>query len=932
MNKILLLILMVSAVVFFNGAAFVEDVGMRTSGVVSHADWANRALNDSSFMTFDAFWGAAGTEYIIDKAKANGMPRLYWRMFGGARGFYNAQLDEDGDGATDVIIQNNYYIMPIEREYDRGHFLLIDFSDTFHEIRLPDSNASTSMPVTYELHLKMENLDGNAGVINYTLRFADMNDQHWDLHIMGNGSLRNADGSSQMAFDPVTYYHYYRFVCTSSTDVKAIIDLDPAKEILLISEQGGGGYFALISGALPTPSMRVDICSVSSGAHVPPAKLPDEDWDRLKSNYGADPDWYQRPWGFDWSNQSAPHQFNISVSAGYGYQRLDYQYAFANDTSRWGEGVDEFSYAMDYGQQQGLEMYAWFSVGEENHYGHGPISRYATLHPEHLEVDMYGNAWKGRLSYSFPDVRAHKMDVIREIVERYHPDGLFLGFNRRGYRDPLDNPGVEPVRDSTGTCIFGFDSQVISDYQAEYGVDPTTLPNNDESWIQFRCDKGWTQFLRDIKSEFPDLPVVTMIFYYDAATARRADLFDWDTWLDDGLVDGISFLLNREESWMEGSGWNDRPNPVEWAADIMEARKAEIDGRADCIGGIYCYDITPSEVQSNTLQTYLGGADELMWWETTPMEFSGGHDGAAWAQVNLLSDLLYSKDSIAVDASDSVTIYWRAKSDKYYKILYSDGLDAGWNVVPGQESIIGYSRVMSWTDDGSVITPSISATGRRFYKVAQSDSGTVIFDDLCEVVYHFDETSGNVADDGSENNRDGVVYDSGPPQWGSGKFDNALYFDGIADDATRVTVSEPLASGPYKLTIEAWIKLDTKTANLDIAWQGPYIYLWVNGSGRLEGLIFDGQNHKVYGSTAIPAGQWVHVALVYDGTNPTREVKLFVNGIVDGYVPYTGESGIAGGGPYTFVLGDNDWTHTWAQGREFKGWIDDFSITYDVLY
>jgi Concanavalin A-like lectin/glucanases superfamily/Glycosyl hydrolase-like 10 len=929
-----LMIPIISALILFNGSAFAEDVGMRTSGVVSHGDWSHMAIVDATrFMSFDAFWGSTGTEYIVDTAKANGMTRLYWRMFGGARAYYNSQLDEDGDGVNDVIIQNNYYIMPIEREYDRGHFLIVDVSDTYHEIRLPDSNASAVMPVTYELHFKMENLDGNAGVINFTLRFADMNDQHWDLHIMGDGSLRNADGSSQMAFDPVTYYHYYRFVCTSSSDVKAIIDLDPAKEIPLIAEQGeGGGYFSLISGASPIPFMRVDICSVASGAHVPPAKLPDEDWDRLKSNYGEYPGWYQTLWGYDWVNQDAPHRFSVGTIAGDEHQRADYQYAYSNDTARWGEGEGELSYAIKYGQEQGLEMYAWFSLGEENHYGHGPISRYATLHPEHLEVDKYGIPWKARLSFAFPEVREYKMSIVREIVERCNPDGLFLDFNRRGLKDPFLPTSGEPVRDSDGVCIFGFDSQMISDYQAEYGVDPTTLPNYDESWIQFRCDNSWTRFLRDIKAEFPDLPVVPMIYYYDSATARRADLFDWEMWLEDGLVDGISFLLNREESWMTGTGWNDRPNPVEWAADIMQARKEEINGRADCIGGIYCYGITPDDVDNNTIQTYIGGADELMWWETQPMEYSGGYGGAAWERVHILSDLLYSDESIAVDADDSVTIYWRAKAGKYYKVLYSDDPGSGWNVVVGKESITGSNQVMNWTDDGSVVTPAIAAAPRRFYKVEEYDSGTVDLDYTAEVTYHFDETSGSVADDASENNRDGVVYDSGVPQWGAGKFGNALYFDGIADNTTRVIVSESLAAGPYQLTIEAWIKLDTKTKSLDIAWQGGYIYFRIDGAGKLEGLIFDGQNRKVYGSTVIPSGEWVHVALVYDGINSTREVKLFVNGVEDGYLPYSGAYGVVGGGSYIIIVGDNGWTYTWALNREFKGWMDDFRITYDALY
>ena len=109
----------------------------------------------------------------------------------------------------------------------------------------------------------------------------------------------------------------------------------------------------------------------------------------------------------------------------------------------------------------------------------------------------------------------------------------------------------------------------------------------------------------------------------------------------------------------------------------------------------------------------------------------------------------------------------------------------------------------------------------------------------------------------------------------------------------------------------------------------------VQGDGTLQGLIYDESDRYVTGGTTIPVNQWVKVALVYDGSQATRTVKIFVNGVEDGSLSYTNGNGYPGGGPYSFVVGRNHWnsaTYPWAAGREFKGYMDEFKIIYDAVY
>lgn len=469
------------------------------------------------------------------------------------------------------------------------------------------------------------------------------------------------------------------------------------------------------------PIIEVDHCQVASGAHVPPSKFPYEDWDRLSSNYGSQIYWYQRPWYHDW--ESPTGAIFAGSEAGDESEMMSFKAAYQQDPSRFGVGEDVLSRAVDYGQSKGMEMYGWFTIGEENHYSNGPISRYATMHPEHLEVDSYGRTWYGRLSFAYPEVRAHKLALIREVINDYGVDGIFLDFSRRGYRIPYVT-GCESVRDGVDASIFGYDSDMRSGYQAEYGVDPINIPNHTDNWVQYRCDNGWTQFFRDIKAEFPDIPVVAMVYEYDPATARRGDLLDWETWLADGLVDGLCFLLNNEDGgWMCGGDWNDLPNPHSKARTVMEQRKLDIAGRAKLIAGIFNYGITsPSVFESLSNYAYQGGADELMWWETGTLQSADLSTGDIRSTVAESSENHFREQAIDVNDTGFVTMYWRGSAQESYSLYYTENTDSGWTLVPGQGNIVGIDGIMQWTDDGTIIMPDIAAESRRFYKVGTTQN------------------------------------------------------------------------------------------------------------------------------------------------------------------------------------------------------------------
>jgi len=185
------------------------------------------------------------------------------------------------------------------------------------------------------------------------------------------------------------------------------------------------------------------------------------------------------------------------------------------------------------------------------------------------------------------------------------------------------------------------------------------------------------------------------------------------------------------------------------------------------------------------------------------------------------------------------------------------------------------------------------------------------------VIFNLDEGSGQIIKDSTGTIEGFLGQDSTSeptdPQWASGKFGNALYFDGHADfaripDVLGLKVSKPMS-------IEACIKGDGVPDGDIISKGGSYILSTTNG--KLWGAIFDSNTwtwHSVFGSILMQANVWHHVAMTYDGSQMT----LFVNEEKDNSTTYIGD---VGQNPYDLYLGSSMGT-----ARFFKGTIDEVKI------
>jgi hypothetical protein len=155
-------------------------------------------------------------------------------------------------------------------------------------------------------------------------------------------------------------------------------------------------------------------------------------------------------------------------------------------------------------------------------------------------------------------------------------------------------------------------------------------------------------------------------------------------------------------------------------------------------------------------------------------------------------------------------------------------------------------------------------------------------------VWHMDEGSGIYAYDSTPYNNRGILGGDGSgndvPNWTTGKFSNALEFDGSND---RVTCgNKPILNVSKAFTISAWIYVYSwrQDGSIVTKWDG-------SGPGSSYGLFTDDRvtnnirffirgfsfgNDYTYTphSANYPTDQWLHSVAIFDGYN----MKIYVDG------------------------------------------------------
>lgn len=145
--------------------------------------------------------------------------------------------------------------------------------------------------------------------------------------------------------------------------------------------------------------------------------------------------------------------------------------------------------------------------------------------------------------------------------------------------------------------------------------------------------------------------------------------------------------------------------------------------------------------------------------------------------------------------------------------------------------------------------------------------------------WSMDEGSGSTAADSSGNGNNGTL--SGPV-WTAGNRGGALSFDGTNDYVNAGNPAGLKLTGA--MTLSAWIKIDTVSGNGRIISKQGYtgsrgwsLNVEASGVGAFQIASNSSSLVTVNTSAALPTGQWVHLAGVYE---PGTALRIYVNGVL----------------------------------------------------
>jgi hypothetical protein len=182
------------------------------------------------------------------------------------------------------------------------------------------------------------------------------------------------------------------------------------------------------------------------------------------------------------------------------------------------------------------------------------------------------------------------------------------------------------------------------------------------------------------------------------------------------------------------------------------------------------------------------------------------------------------------------------------------------------------ASVSNLTTSGNSQVADVQDSGSGL-RVGQSE---LVLSSGCVLMTHMNEGSGTALADVSGYGNTGKV-ESGA-SWSTGKFGNALQFDGTSSSAT---IPNSAVLNPAVITAEAWInpsnnRVGLEQAILDKRSGGGYaLILWGDtGVSHLQAKIADPSNNQTYAEALVSNSQWNHVAMTYDGDS----IKLYVNG------------------------------------------------------
>lgn len=155
--------------------------------------------------------------------------------------------------------------------------------------------------------------------------------------------------------------------------------------------------------------------------------------------------------------------------------------------------------------------------------------------------------------------------------------------------------------------------------------------------------------------------------------------------------------------------------------------------------------------------------------------------------------------------------------------------------------------------------------------------------------WSFDEGAGTQAGDFSGNDNTGTLAGSTLPSWVSGRFGNALSFDGSTSDI-NLSSSDPFSTLTSSFTITHWIKTSASSGQMYTVANagGGSGFRFGLSSGKVAFLVGDAGGYKesACGSATVNDGEWHMITGVYSRSG-TLQFTCYIDGVYQADVALT---------------------------------------------